>query len=822
MVTTSWFITATEARNNIVKDIAVHSEITGIEREILFAVQRGDYEVNVADNTLMTESSPDPVLPFTVNPVNDTLTVSGHNFRTGDSVLLSSTGELPPPLVATNYYYVIYIDSNTIKLATTKANSISGQPVSIDFAQGVSTIALDDPGAGYLATPRISFTGGLPTVDAVASAVLQRFGPVSSVSLLTHGAGYTDIPSATIVATGSAGALGPCTFKVVGVSVLSGGNNYNATDLVTVVGGVGTSFVARVLTVDGGVVTSVSIVQAGNYSTLPTLSGAFTNTSGSGSGCTFVLVMGISNIAITSSGIEYVSSPLVSIAGGGGSAATAITNVSGGGIASVVVTDPGSGYTGQPTVSVTSGSGATVNVRLVPTSVSTVQLIDSGGSTYQSVPSVSINSIGSGASALYTIMRAVGVQLINAGTGYKQGDQLLVSGGIGTQSTQIQVLTADNTGRILTYNLVNPGLYTVLPQLLSNNSVGGSGVGASWNLTMGVDSVVLNTGGSGYTTPPLLNFSGGGGAGGAGYATLSGGIVTGLVITDNGAGYTSVPTVAISGGSGATAQADLVPTSILSVSVIDGGSGYVTPPSVQIIGGGGQGATATAILSGDAVDQIIVDTAGSGYTSIPLVIIDGNATAEAVLTPTSVQSISVITPGTGYTHVPNVVISGAATARAIMTPTGLLSVDVSDGGVEYVSDPTLVLENGPGQTGATVPPVNRVNRSFSLDSIIVIEPGSGYQSTPTVVITPPETTGTTAEATASLGSGTGSLSIAAYQPSHDYYKVWKQQNPSSELLVRPMTDQMSAVIKYFTDLGYTINRYTNSSTGDTLAWNVKW
>jgi len=30
------------------------------------------------------------------------------------------------------------------------------------------------------------------------------------------------------------------------------------------------------------------------------------------------------------------------------------------------------------------------------------------------------------------------------------------------------------------------------------------------------------------------------------------------------------------------------------------------------------------------------------------------------------------------------------------------------------------------------------------------------------------------------------------------------------------------VIKYFTDLGYTINRYTNPITGDTIAWSVKW
>jgi hypothetical protein len=104
-----------------------------------------------------------------------------------------------------------------------------------------------------------------------------------------------------------------------------------------------------------------------------------------------------------------------------------------------------------------------------------------------------------------------------------------------------------------------------------------------------------------------------------------------------------------------------------------------------------------------------------------------------------------------------------------------------------------------------------------------LESGDEYQTAPTVTISAPDiASGVQGVAVASLGSGTGNFSVTQYEPSRDYYKVWKNQSPSSELLTRPMADQMSSVIKYFTDLGYTINRYTNATTNNTISWNIKW
>jgi hypothetical protein len=50
-----------------------------------------------------------------------------------------------------------------------------------------------------------------------------------------------------------------------------------------------------------------------------------------------------------------------------------------------------------------------------------------------------------------------------------------------------------------------------------------------------------------------------------------------------------------------------------------------------------------------------------------------------------------------------------------------------------------------------------------------------------------------------------------------YANVWKgvTSDRSKEI-------QMSAVVKYFTDLGYSIDRRANTTTGSTFDWQVYW
>jgi hypothetical protein len=66
-----------------------------------------------------------------------------------------------------------------------------------------------------------------------------------------------------------------------------------------------------------------------------------------------------------------------------------------------------------------------------------------------------------------------------------------------------------------------------------------------------------------------------------------------------------------------------------SLSVLNPGFGYQSPPTVTIMGDG-VGATATAVISGGTIQRIVVDSAGSGYTSAVAMItpVDGDTTGQ--------------------------------------------------------------------------------------------------------------------------------------------------------------------------------------------------
>ena len=76
-----------------------------------------------------------------------------------------------------------------------------------------------------------------------------------------------------------------------------------------------------------------------------------------------------------------------------------------------------------------------------------------------------------------------------------------------------------------------------------------------------------------------------------------------------------------------------------------------------------------------------------------------------------------------------------------------------------------------------------------------------------------------------IGAGTANASIGIVAgvytlpnpTSISYYTVW--QGTSTD---RAIQNQMEQVIKYFSDLGYKIERLTNSSTNRTIKWYIYW
>ena len=821
MVTASWFLNATEARNNIVKDIAVHGEICALESQVLLAAQRGDYEVVVNTSPWTLPASTTPEI-FEVDPATSVITIPSHGFVTGDVVNVSSTGILPPPLIAGCPYYVIVIDPDHIMLAANKANAMAGLGLNIDISLGVISVSVANHGSGYLTVPTVTPLGGNPATAATLQAYLDPAGGLYSVSMITNGSGFTDVPSVSVTPLGSGGAAGLATFTVVGMTVAGGGSYYNLNDIIYVSGGSGVQATARVTGVNGGSVTQISLASGGNYTALPSTINCVTTTTGSGSGCLLNLSMGIKSISVAAPGVNYVNQPLVNINGGGGSGATASVTLSAGGLGSFVVTNPGSGYTGQPTIDIVSGANGTVTAQLAATTVSVIN-VTNAGSTFTYTPSVTLESVGSGAAPSVVSMKAVGLVMDNPGLGYVPGDQLQISGGIGNGSCVIEVVTTNTAGNILTYVMVTPGSYTTLPVLISNNVIGGTGVGAEFSLLMGIDQITLLTSGSGYTTPPAVVFSGGGGQGAAAHTVLQADTVDSIVVTSPGSGFVSVPAVSITSGSGATAQAYIVPTTVSTAPIVSGGSGYTLAPQVQFVGGGGSGAAGYTVLTGDAVSNIVITDGGTGYTDPPQVIIDGNATAVAVLHATTLDRIEVTNPGENYTANPVVnIAAGDGAAVSVLAPTSISSVYVTNAGNSYTTDPVLDWTPGANQVGTVTLPLTKVNRSFSVRQVGVTTPGQGYQTAPGLVFSAPSVGGTTATATATIGSGSGIFSLTQYGISRDYYLVWKGLTPSSDLIVRPYDDRMNAVIKYFTDLGYTINREVNPATGNTMQWHILW
>jgi hypothetical protein len=96
--------------------------------------------------------------PFTVNTGTDVVTSTGHGYSLGVPVTVLTDGTLPAPLsgvagASSTTYYVIAIDANTFKLATSSANATAGTAIDITTS-GSGTHSI---GAG----PIITSDGGL-------------------------------------------------------------------------------------------------------------------------------------------------------------------------------------------------------------------------------------------------------------------------------------------------------------------------------------------------------------------------------------------------------------------------------------------------------------------------------------------------------------------------------------------------------------------------------------------------------------------------------------------------------------------------------------
>jgi hypothetical protein len=827
----SIFITAADARQNPIRERVVFDEGTAISGAILEAVRTGFYNALVNDGTTMTQNTGVTEAVYNINDATSTFEVPNHPWNTGDAVFVNSTGELPSPLAASTLYYVIYVDDNNIRLAVNKQAALAKRPISISLSSGVNSIVLTNQGGGYSATPTVTITGGNATVAATAQAYLAPYGQISYISIGSNGGGYHYPPTVEIISQGYGATAGAATYAAVTAYINQSGINYAVGDVLSVMGGTGTATQAMVTSTYGsGQIETVALTKSGAYSVLPSLSNVVTSVSpGGGTGATLDLSMGIGNISVASGGLQYTAPPLVTISGGSGVGAQAFTTVSGGSVNSINMSAPGMGYTSAPTITISSGYAASAVAYLQPTGVGNIMLLNNGGSTYTNAPAVQITAVGSGAAVSGVMMQILTATLTTGGAGsqYVVGDTLIVSGGEGSASATIIVNTVDAAGSIVNYTLATSGLYSVLPTMQGNAVFGGSGQAAAFNLTAGLNSVTLSSGGTGYTQPPtvIITPADGVGFGASAYALLEGNSVSNVVVSAPGTGYDAAPNITITSGSGATASANLAVTSVATVNIGNTGSGY-TNATVTLSAQYGVGATAEAVISGGAVVAVTVTNGGIGYVSAPLVQISGDgsgATATAQLTPTPIATLTITNQGNNYTSIPNVTIAGSATANVSLYSTGIQQVVVTNGGQDYSSPPQVNILAGAGETVQPTQPSNTPIIGFSLSTIAITSQGQGYDSAPTIAISAPQNlNGNLATATATIGYGAGTMSVIGYPASYDYYLVAQGGNALDPNQTRPYADQMGTIINYFQNLGYTITQQTNPNTNKTFQWNVQW
>jgi len=169
---------------------------------------------------------------------------------------------------------------------------------------------------------------------------------------------------------------------------------------------------------------------------------------------------------------------------------------------------------------------------------------------------------------------------------------------------------------------------------------------------------------------------------------------------------------------------------------------------------------------------------------------------------------------------------------------GLYETTITDGTEMTESTPTIVITGTIANPTITLTPtiilggqtVTLGTTGTSLNAIIAdindaAIPGvvASKNATNNIVIT--FTCSQTTSWTFVVGAGTANpdlgltaVTTTATNPaSVDYFNCW-QGNSSS----RPKTDQMNQVILYFQNLGYTIERLKNTSTGKTLKWVISY
>ena len=226
----------------------------------------------------------------------------------------------------------------------------------------------------------------------------------------------------------------------------------------------------------------------------------------------------------------------------------------------------------------------------------------------------------------------VGATIISGGSGYTQVPTISITDPTG-QGVQATAIIGASAISLVNVNNTNSNHNYVSPIL---TVIGGGGSGAILQpvVTDGdITSVVIISGGSGYTSTPTILIEDPSGLGATMSVELSGSPILDILIVDGGSGYTDpvvsvIPAVGDSGfGATATVKVETgvldtitLVGSVRDVVLVNPGSGYISPPAITFVGGGGNYAIARSKLYADRVISTTIINSGDNYSTTPDVI----------------------------------------------------------------------------------------------------------------------------------------------------------------------------------------------------------
>lgn len=616
---------------------------------------------------------------------------------------LSWDDELNPPYPVDSYAYeravrneiitMKQIGPSDVSFVVPRRNWTSGTVYDMyddEYSNQIIGLNIISGGSGYNTLPTITITGGGGTGASFTPVVLE--GQIIDVDLVSRGTGYTSVPTVTVTGGGGVGA----NIQAVLNLAYSGENNLEDCNFF-------------VMTDDYNVYKCLD----NNNNVASTIKPTGTSVSpiSTADGYVWKYMYNVP-INLRNKFLDANYIPVIS----------ALTNqfYSNGTVDNIVINNKGTGYT-TATITVT-GDGYRPED---PVFITTVNMT-SVGSGY-TTPTVTFSDPVNDAS---NFIASAGVFL---------GQKLYTSSGDFYEVASPGTLSSTApTHRLGIVQNGTAALKFIGTRAKGTATVVSGGITAIV-LTGAVKEIDLVSGGSGYTTAPIVTFSGGGGSSAAAVAKLNTttGSVIYCVVTNPGDNYTSDPTVTF--GTAWTANTSVLIGEQYFVSnrlytVTAAGTTHASTAPTHTSGAATNG-TATFTYAGAPATGTVTRRFGAGYSTVPTVSFTGGgsgavgsvqvAKSEAKLYPVidGGQIVGVIAenPGIGY-GTATLAVSGTGTNAA-------LSADLNVGNIQSLQANNEILT-----TAGTINAIKIISGGYGYGVANITIDGDGLGATATATI----------------------------------------------------------------------------------------